>query len=68
MAHLGHPLLGDPAYGRGAHATLLRELGFARQALHAQTLGFTHPVSGAAMRFESAVPDDIQAVASRLRV
>jgi 23S rRNA pseudouridine1911/1915/1917 synthase len=68
MAHLGHPLLGDPAYGRGAHATLLRELGFARQALHAATLGFAHPISGDMMRFESAVPGDIQAVASRLAV
>ncbi len=52
MAYAGHPLVGDGVYGRrraGADPALAA---FPRQALHAATLGFTHPVSGAEMRFE----------------
>lgn len=68
MASIGHPLLGDPAYGRtpGSLAPVLADLGFARQALHAATLGFVHPLSGAQISFESALPDDIVELISRL--
>lgn len=69
MAHIGHPLLGDPLYGRprkGLAPTLAR-IGFARQALHATTLGFIHPVSGADLRFTSGLPDDMQTLLSALR-
>jgi 23S rRNA pseudouridine1911/1915/1917 synthase len=67
MAHLGHPLLGDPVYGRaGAHRLLLAELGFHRQALHAQALGFIHPVDGRDLNFESPMPDDMQRLFSHL--
>lgn len=67
MAHIGHPLLGDPVYAKGfrskiarlapaARAALAR---LSRQALHAALLGFPHPVSGEIMRFESALSPDL---------
>jgi len=68
MAHEGHPLLGDDAYGSGfkSKAALLPDQARAalaslgRQALHARLLGFAHPITGETMRFESALPDDLQ--------
>jgi 23S rRNA pseudouridine1911/1915/1917 synthase len=74
LAHLGHPLVGDPAYlrrlpaaARGLAPALRAALaGFPRQALHAASLGFAHPVSGAALRFASPLPDDVAALISRL--
>ncbi len=67
MAHIGHPLLGDPAYGRaGPHKALLAELGFHRQALHAAYLGFIHPVTRQAVQLESPITDDMQALFSHL--
>lgn len=62
MTHLGHPLLGDPVYGRtgGPVQAVLDRLAFRRQALHAATLGFDHPVTGCALRFEVPVPHDMQ--------
>lgn len=73
MAHLGHPLLGDPAYapqaGRGGpHKALLARLGFHRQALHAARLGFIHPVTSQPLRFESLIADDMQQLFSHLCV
>jgi len=68
MASIGHPLLGDPAYGGRGHAALLARLGFARQALHAARLGFVHPVTGAPLAFESALPADMQALLSNVRL
>ncbi|MEL7544786.1 MAG: RluA family pseudouridine synthase, partial [Pseudomonadota bacterium] len=67
LAHLGHPLLGDATYGAGhtASAGLLggtarAALGaLGRQALHARTLGFVHPVLGTALAFESPLPGDL---------
>jgi 23S rRNA pseudouridine1911/1915/1917 synthase len=68
MTSLGHPLLGDPAYGRtkSAHRELLKRLNFERQALHAAELGFNHPVTGEALSFKSAVPSDMQELLSAL--
>jgi 23S rRNA pseudouridine1911/1915/1917 synthase len=68
MASIGHALLGDAAYGRtpGRLAALLKELGFARQALHAATLGFVHPVTQEKLSFESALPNDIVELIGRL--
>jgi 23S rRNA pseudouridine1911/1915/1917 synthase len=69
MAHIGHPLLGDPVYGRGGpHKSLLAELGFRRQALHAAKLGFIHPVTSQALSFESPIADDMQQLFSHLCV
>lgn len=69
MASIGHPLLGDPAYGRSPARLrpLLHELHFARQALHAAVLGFIHPVTGAALRFSSALPADMTGLLVELR-
>ncbi|HEX7873985.1 MAG TPA: RluA family pseudouridine synthase [Sphingobium sp.] len=70
MAHLGHPLLGDPVYARSQsrHRELLKELGFERQALHAARLGFIHPVDGSDLNFESPLPRDMQELFSHLNV
>jgi 23S rRNA pseudouridine1911/1915/1917 synthase len=66
LAHIGHPLLGDPVYGAGFKSKaaqlpetarrLLDSLG--RQALHAAKLGFTHPITGEHLAFETAPPAD----------
>lgn len=66
LAHIGHPLLGDSLYGSGfrtkekqlpakAQAALVK---LNRQALHAETLAFEHPLGGAFMEFEAAPPKD----------
>ncbi|MFN3370140.1 MAG: RluA family pseudouridine synthase [Sphingomonadaceae bacterium] len=67
MAHIGHPLLGDPVYGHGRMGSRLRDLGFRRQALHAAGLGFVHPITKESLSFESDLPEDIQALFSLLR-
>jgi 23S rRNA pseudouridine1911/1915/1917 synthase len=68
MTSIGHPLLGDPVYGRSrsGHRELLKRLNFERQALHAAELGFIHPVTGEALSFKSAVPSDMQELLSAL--
>jgi 23S rRNA pseudouridine1911/1915/1917 synthase len=67
MASIGHPLLGDQTYGRaGPLKPLLDELGFHRQALHAGVLGFVHPVTGEALRFGSALPEDMRVLLAAL--
>ena len=70
MASIGHPLLGDPVYGRSrtAHRAVLETLDFRRQALHAAHLGFTHPVTSHALAFESDMPADMQELFSKLHV
>lgn len=70
MASIGHALLGDPVYGHAGRLdgvrALLDNLSFRRQALHAGTLGFAHPVTGAAMRFESPLPHDMATLLNAL--
>ena len=70
MQSIGHALLGDPVYGRAraGHSTLLKELGFARQALHAAHLGFIHPVTSQALSLDSRIPADMQRLFSELRL
>jgi 23S rRNA pseudouridine1911/1915/1917 synthase len=70
MASIGHPLLGDPVYGRNRpeHRELLKRLDFHRQALHAAELGFVHPVTKVKLSFKSALPSDIQELFGALRV
>ena len=70
MASIGHPLLGDPAYGRTKHAhkAILETLGFRRQALHAAHLGFIHPVKSNALAFDSEIPADMQELYDTLLV
>lgn len=74
MASLGHPLIGDPLYGRGQSTArcrreprLARVAAFSRQALHARTLGFSHPVSGAHCQFESQLASDFADLLALLR-
>ncbi|WP_339897170.1 23S rRNA pseudouridine(1911/1915/1917) synthase RluD [uncultured Gilvimarinus sp.] len=66
MAHIRHPLLGDPVYGKrpGKLHTLAPELAamlrdFPRQALHAAQLGLEHPVSGEYMQWQAPLPEDM---------
>ncbi|MCZ8018005.1 RluA family pseudouridine synthase [Novosphingobium sp.] len=69
MASIGHPLLGDPDYGRTPQRLrpILTQLHFARQALHAAELGFIHPVTGVAQSFASALPADMAGLLVELR-
>jgi 23S rRNA pseudouridine1911/1915/1917 synthase len=78
LAHLGHPVFGDPTYGgRGRRVTGLSKSDrdravqwlrmMPRQALHARTLGFVHPISGKWLRFESELPADMAALLEELR-
>ncbi len=67
MAHLRHPIMGDPVYGGrlrlpgGASEALKQVLrGFKRQALHAKRLELRHPLSSRAMRFSCAIPADMR--------
>lgn len=74
MAHIGHPLLGDPVYGPGfrTKAQTLPEPArlavekLARQALHASHLGFEHPESGEILTFDSPLPADIACIVKTL--
>jgi 23S rRNA pseudouridine1911/1915/1917 synthase len=74
LAHIGHPVMGDPAYGAGfkASASLLgpeaqaRLAALGRQALHAAELGFEHPVTKRRLKFTSALPGDIAELCAAL--
>lgn len=67
MAHIGHPLVGDPVYGRRKSGSPLLD-GFSRQALHAMRLGLIHPASRAPMEWEAPLPDDLAGLLDALRV
>ena len=74
MAHIKHPIIGDPLYGgplklpKGATTELVESLrGFKRQALHAETLEFVHPLSGEPIRCSTPMPADMQALVATLR-
>jgi 23S rRNA pseudouridine1911/1915/1917 synthase len=63
LAHLGHPVLGDPLYGRQVRRLRVGTAvhPFRRQMLHAAVLGFTHPLTGEPLRFDSPLPADMEA-------
>jgi 23S rRNA pseudouridine1911/1915/1917 synthase len=65
MQELGHPLVGDPVY-RGKRRGF-PDAEFRRQALHAARLEFSHPVSGARVRFEAQLPEDMRKLLESLR-
>lgn len=78
MKHLGHPLFNDARYGGDQILRGLRSASYnhfiancmeicPRQALHARTLGFVHPVTGQEMFFESPIPDDMTALIEKWR-
>jgi 23S rRNA pseudouridine1911/1915/1917 synthase len=60
LAYIGHPVVGDPVYGR-------RNDGAARLALHAQELRFAHPADGREMAFESALPAELTTLVESVR-
>ncbi len=79
MSHIGHPLFNDARYGgdmiiRGNPSSSYRafvENCFKvcpRQALHARTLGFVHPVTGKEMFFTSEIPDDMKSLIEKWRI
>ena len=70
MAHIGHSLLGDPLYGVRRKPLLSRrkDIQFGRQALHAATLGFVHPITGKKLQFNCNFPPDMQELFMRLRI
>lgn len=59
--HMGHPVAGDPVYGKAG------ELGLARQFLHAWRLAFHHPRTGEPLSFTSDLPPELQEVLQALR-
>lgn len=78
MAHIGHPLVGDPVYGKKTAARFLKLnkvdevlskqlLEFPRQALHAVRLEFIHPISKNKKSFKTPLPADMQAVLKELK-
>ena len=78
MKHIGHPLFGDERYGgteilRGQRSSTYKAfirncLALCnRQALHARTLGFVHPVTGEQMDFTSELPADLAALIEKWR-
>jgi 23S rRNA pseudouridine1911/1915/1917 synthase len=70
MASLGHALLGDPLYSKPPKPLrdLLKAADFGRQALHAQRLGFIHPVTGSECDFFSPIPADMAELLTIMRV
>jgi 23S rRNA pseudouridine1911/1915/1917 synthase len=63
LASIGHPLLGDPTYGKRSARP---ELAFHRQALHARRLGLVHPQSHKDMTWEAPIPKDMRDLMTRL--
>jgi 23S rRNA pseudouridine1911/1915/1917 synthase len=74
MAHIKHPIVGDPVYGgrlrlgKGMSQELIEQLRqFDRQALHAYALSFIHPLSLEPVRYEIDLPEDMQALIAALQ-
>ena len=74
LSSIGHPILGDPLYGGRKRLASVESLPLRqglrrlkRQALHATSLGFVHPVTGDVLKFSSPLPEDIQEAIALLR-
>jgi 23S rRNA pseudouridine1911/1915/1917 synthase len=78
MSYIGHPVFNDDTYGGdqilwGTTFTKYKQFVrncfdiLPRQALHAKTLGFVHPVTGEEMMFDSEIPDDMKTVIEKWR-
>ena len=65
LQSIGHPLVGDPVYRRGAKSPSLG--GFTRQALHAARLELVHPRTGRVRHWESPIPEDFRDLLERFR-
>lgn len=76
LSHIGHPVLSDPTYASGfkTRVTVLDEparsavASLGRQALHAATLAFEHPISGEKLSFSSPLPPDLAEIERTLRL
>ena len=78
LAHIGHPVFGDPVYGgrdqaRGIRPEYRRQANWMlslikRQALHAKKLRFAHPTTGEMMEFTAPLPEDLRAVLEAARM
>lgn len=70
MAHIGHSLIGDPLYGSRRKSLVLKQkdIRFGRQALHAASLGFVHPITNEKIYFECNLPDDMHELFIKLRI
>ena len=66
LASLGHPVLGDEAYG-GRKVCVLGDMAIERPMLHARTLGFTHPATGQSLEYAVPPPADMERLLERLR-
>ena len=78
MAHIGHPVVGDPVYGgragvaarKGqgtARVTELASRNSGRQALHAERLALRHPETGAAVEWTAPMPEDMRTLVAALK-
>ncbi|MBL8535445.1 MAG: 23S rRNA pseudouridine(1911/1915/1917) synthase RluD [Betaproteobacteria bacterium] len=67
LQHIGHPLVGDPVYGKRTSIILRSATAFNRQALHATTLSLEHPASGARMSWSSSPPADFDDLLNALK-
>jgi 23S rRNA pseudouridine1911/1915/1917 synthase len=78
MAHIGHPLVGDPLYGKTSPVRFLKQMkvpdaiaaqmmGFSRQALHAAQLEFIHPIGENRISLRADLPADMQKLLQTLR-
>ncbi len=77
LAHINHPVFGDPTYGgrintwnglegkKAQQAANLLKL-ISRQALHAKTIGFIHPVTKEFVKFDSELPEDMREVVEKM--
>lgn len=68
LSEIGHPLVGEDVYDRDHRKAGLPVIASPRLLLHAATLGFTHPVSGAPIALESPLPPDFTAMLERLKL
>ena len=75
LAYIGHPVIGDPLY-KGRQRALKNQLpdlarefltAFTRQALHAESLGFSHPITGQLLNYRCPLPSDFKQLLARLR-
>ena len=75
LAHMGHPLIGDPLYGQGFKSKLrklpepLQEklAALNRQALHAEHLAFVHPATGTLLKFNSPLPVELAEIVAAFK-
>ena len=69
FASIGHPVLGDKTYGKKIEIEVKskEKILFPRQMLHAELLGFLHPVTGEYLEFKSPLPEDMEKKIKQLR-